>query len=251
MRISIVTPVRNEPRLWGALASVFDQQDAEIESIVVDSTSDGTSEAARKHWGEPVARWMEAPADGIYRAMNRGVEAATGEVVGILNADDWYATTEAVAAAAGAFADPNVEIAIGGVVFVNDRGRVVRRWPAREPTAARLRSGWMPAHPAAFVRRDTYERHGLYDPSYPVAADYELLFRLLFERRVPTAVIPQALVCQSPGGHSNGSAAAIARGAAEVARVWEASGRSLWGPVAAACKLARHAGQLGAATCLH
>ena len=248
MLLSIVTPVRNDPRVEQALASVFAQRGAEVESIVVDSTSDGTSDPARKRWGSSVARWIDMPAEGIYPAMNLGIGKASGDVVGILNADDCYADEDVAAAVEAAFADAEAEVAIGGAVYVTAGGRVVRRWPSRQPTRTRLRLGWMPAHAGLFVRADTYRRHGLYDPSYPIAADYEWMFRVLFEGRAKAAVIPRVVTCVSPGGHSNRSPAAVGRGAAEVARVWRASGRR-WGPAAAACKLARHAGQAAAAAC--
>ena len=171
-----------------------------------------------------LAALVSEPDRGIYDAMNKGIARATGEVIGILNADDRYADPFVLRDVARAFEDPNVEACYGDLVYVDERGKVVRYWRSGPHKRWKWFLGWMPPHPTFFVRRSVYQRYGTFDLRFPIAADYELMLRLLFKHRVRTAYIPRALVLMAPGGNSNRSLGNILRANLEVLHAWRTNG---------------------------
>lgn len=175
------------------------------EHIVIDGGStDGTAEIVGRS-GDAVARFVSEPDDGIYDAMNKGIALATGEVVGILNADDLYADDRVLSDVAKVFEDPSVDSCYGDLVYVDpsDTGRVVRTWRAGSYRKKLFYRGWMPPHPTFFVRRAVYERFGLFNLSLGSAADYELMLRFLLRHGISTVYIPRVLVRMRAGGVSN------------------------------------------------
>jgi glycosyltransferase involved in cell wall biosynthesis len=176
VRISIVTAVRNgAATVEETIRSVLDQADAEVEYIVVDGGStDGTVEVIRRHESR-IARWVSEPDEGISDAFNKGIALATGEVVGIISADDglWPG---AIAAVREAFArHPTADVVYGNAVFLEPGGRSVVSRPERDFRYVHLRSPLR--HAAVFVRRDAYARYGGFDRGYRLAMDYDLILR--------------------------------------------------------------------------
>ena len=151
----------------------------------------------------------EAP-NGIYAAINTGIQAASGDIVGVLNADDFYPGQRVLQQVSEVFADSAVEACYGDLCYVDptDINRVMRYWRAGPFRPSRFRHGWMPPHPTFFLRRGIYERHGLYRTDLGSAADYELILRMLYRHRVAVAYLPQVLVHMRAGGASNASFAA-------------------------------------------
>ncbi len=196
MKVSIVTPVFNDVRVARTLDSILSQQH-ELEIIVVDAGS----------------------TDG----MNKGIRHATGEVVGILNADDWYSNPLVTRDVAGAFSgDEDVDACYGDLVYVNEAGRVVRYWEAGDYREAGWYFGWMPPHPTFFVRRRVYERHGMFDLRYPTAADQDFMLRLLFKHKIKVKYLRRVLVNMAPGGNSTKSTRRILQANLEVGRIcWD------------------------------
>jgi len=214
-RISIITAVLNgAATIADCLASVSCQSHA-VEHIIVDGGStDGTLEIVARLASDDsrVTRVVSGPDKGIYDAMNKGIALASGDVVGILNADDFYAGPEVLAKVAGIFADESIDACYGDLVYVKDcstfevRGstfKTVRYWKAGEFKAGKFYHGWMPPHPTFFVRRRVYEHFGTFDPAFGSAADYELMLRLLLSHGVSMAYIPEVLVKMRVGGTSN------------------------------------------------
>jgi len=169
-------------------------------------STDGTLEILRKREGHGL-RVVSEPDAGIYDAMNKGVALATGEVVGILNADDVYAGPQVLARVAEVFRDPSVEACYGDLVYVDpeDTDRVLRYWRSGTGSPEKFRWGWMPPHPTFFVRRSVYERYGLFSLDLGSAADYELMLRFLVGHRIAAVYIPEVLVRMRTGGMSNAS----------------------------------------------
>ena len=166
MKISIVTPVFNDVRVGRALDSVLSQRhEHELELIVVDAGStDGTPEVLERY-RERVSVLVSEPDRGIYDGMNKGVGLATGDVVGILNADDRYGDPLALRDVMEAFRREDVDACYGDLVYTNEAGKAVRYWKAG--ARRRWRLGWMPPHPTFFTRRRVYERYGAFDLRYP------------------------------------------------------------------------------------
>jgi glycosyltransferase len=208
VKITLVTAVYNRAETIGeAIDSVAGQTYPDVEHLIVDGASTDQTLAvveARRH---TAMRVVSEPDSGIYEALNKGLRLASGDVVGLVHSDDTLADPRVLDWVAAAFADPDVAAVYGDLVYVSasDSRRVVRHWRAGECTPAKLRRGWMPPHPTLFIRRGVFERHGGYDTSYRIAADYDAILRWLGRAGLRTAYIPRVMVRMRLGGASNGS----------------------------------------------
>ena len=227
MKFSIVTPVLNDSRVGRALDSVLNQDlDCDLETIVIDGGStDGTLDVLERRRGS-IDLLVSEPDSGIYDAMNKGIERATGDIVGILNADDRYADSGVLAGVLDAFGRGKADVCHGNIVYEDSRGRTVRYWKTGPSSPLKWRLGWMPPHPSFFVRREVYLRYGAFDTSLAIAADYELMLRLLRRYSVRSVHIDRVLVRMTLGGVSNRSTTNILRAALEVRRSWKMNGLS-------------------------
>jgi glycosyltransferase len=227
MKISVVTATYNcADTIGDCLRSVAGQSLAAREHIVIDGASaDGTLEVLRARQAG-LAALVSEPDEGIYSGLNKGLMRATGDAVGLLHGDDVYADAQVLARVAEAFADPAVEAVYGDLVYVakDDLGRVIRYWRAGEFRPARLRRGWMPPHPTLFLRRSVYERFGAFDTGYRIAADYDLMLRVLSQLSGRVVYLPQVLVRMRVGGASNRSLRQVLRKSWEDYRALRANG---------------------------
>jgi glycosyltransferase len=213
--ITVITPVYNgSPTIRDCLASV-NCQTVKVEHIIIDGNStDDTLDIVRAH--SPAARIVSEADKGIYDAMNKGIGIATGEIVGILNADDFYASPQVLAKVVRMFDDPDLDACYGDLLYVADDSpsgessasfRTVRYWKSGAFNADKFYNGWMPPHPTFFVRRRIYERYGCFNCAIGTSADYELMLRFLLKHRIPASYIPEILVKMRTGGASNASIA--------------------------------------------
>ena len=187
--------------------SVLNQTYDNYELIVVDGGSkDDTLEIIRHY--EPIfkgrMKWISEPDRGIYDAMNKGIAMATGDVVGILNSDDFYSSCGILRMVASSMRNKNIDAVYGDVHYVhdNDLGKCVRYYSSRAFHRVWMRFGFMPAHPSFYCRREVYEKYGTFDLSYKVAADFECLLRLIFLHRIRTMYLPLDFVTMRTGGAS-------------------------------------------------
>jgi glycosyltransferase involved in cell wall biosynthesis len=207
MKISVITATFNSAAtVRDTLTSIRQQDYPDIEHIIVDGrSSDGTLEivANLPH----VARIVSENDKGIYDAMNKGIRMATGEVIGILNSDDIYVDRSVVSAVASAFADPAVMTVYADLQYVDPENldKVKRTWITGPFRKSSFYYGWMPPHPTFFVRKEVYERIGLFNTDLRSAADYELMLRILLRYDVSTHYIPRVIVKMRAGGMSNAS----------------------------------------------
>ena len=188
------------------------QTHTDIDYRVVDGgSSDGTLDVIRAY--EPRfngrMRWTSARDNGLYDAINKGIGQAEGEVVGILNADDFFADSQVLARVAAAFGthEPAPDAITGDICFVRPEAleHVVRYYSARYFRPWMLRWGFMPPHPSFYCRREHFERLGLYRTDFAIGADYELLIRFLWHARLRTCYLPGTLVVMRTGGKSTHS----------------------------------------------
>jgi glycosyltransferase len=207
MKISIITATYNSAAtVEDTLVSIREQDHPEIEHLIIDGgSSDNTLEIVS---GFPhVAKCISEKDRGIYDAMNKGIGLATGDVIGILNSDDIYTGPAVLSAIARAFEDPAVMTAYADLQYVqsNDLDKVIRTWKTGTFRKKNFYYGWMPPHPTFFVRKEVYDRAGLFDLRLRSAADYEIMLRILLKHGLPARYIPGVMVKMRAGGMSNAS----------------------------------------------
>ena len=219
MTISVVTPVLNDVRVERAIKSILAQQyEPAPELIVVDGGStDATLDVLAKYRDE-IDVLVSEPDDGLYDAMNKGIRRARGDVVAILNADDHYVDPLVLRDVASCL--DGADACYGDIVYINRAGKVVRYWKAGRCANAKWYLGWMPPHPSFFVRRSVYERHGVFDVRYPVAADYELMLRFIHKAGIRVRYLDRVVVKMAIGGNSS----RIIRGNVDVGQAWARNG---------------------------
>ncbi|SFT81759.1 glycosyltransferase family 2 protein [Halomonas saccharevitans] len=214
LKISVITACYNSQATIGeAIASLKQQRWPHIEHVVIDGASkDGTVAVARQTLGEGDVLVSE-PDRGIYDALNKGIERASGEVLGFLHSDDLFAQDEVLAKVAAYFEDPKVGAVYGDLQYVDaaDTNRVIRHWTSGAFSHGKLKRGWMPPHPTFFMRRELYRELGGFDLDYRIAGDYDALLRYLSSEKVKVAYLPEVLVKMRVGGASNGSLKQILR----------------------------------------
>ena len=161
--------------------------------------------------------------------MNKGVRAATGDIVAILNADDVYASTDVLAQVARAFTASGTDAVYGDLNYVaaDDLSRVTRRWRSGAYSPGAFRRGWMPPHPALFVRRTCYERWGMFNLSLHSAADYELMLRFIHRHGMTLTYLSETLILMRAGGVSNASFNHRIRAHREDWKAWRMNGYHL------------------------
>lgn len=210
MKISIITATYNSGKTVGdTLKSVLAQTYHDYELLVVDGASkDNTLEVVKKM--EPLfegrMRYISEPDKGIYDAMNKGIRMATGEVIGILNSDDFYTSDDALACIAWTLEKEKVDAVYGDIHYVDDEDlkKCVRYYSSKPFRRWMMRLGFMPAHPSFYCRKEVYEKYGAFDAeNYRVAADFENLLRLIFVNKIKTHYISKDFVTMRTGGASS------------------------------------------------
>lgn len=210
--VSIVTATWNcASTLEDCLASVEEQTYVDWEHVIVDGAStDGTVDIINQHISQ-VAVFRSEQDKGIYDALNKGIQLATGDVVGFLHADDLYASCDVLAEIARAFEDPSVCAVYGDLDYVSkkDTKKVLRHWQSKAFKKGDLSWGWMAPHPTLYARREWYSKIGGFDTNYRIAADYLSMLRLFSRPDFKTFYLPKVLVKMRLGGVSNKSFQAI------------------------------------------
>ncbi len=208
MKVSIITATYNSSQTLGdTMRSVLVQTYSDIEYVVVDGCSnDGTLDVIRQF--EPQFRgrlkWISEKDDGIYDAMNKGIKMATGDVVGILNSDDFFTSNDVVEKFVPLFFNSSLDAIYGDVHFIHDGHpeKCIRYYSSKRFRPFWLRFGFMPAHPSFYCRRVIYDKVGLYKTDYKIGADYEMMVRLFMVHKIRAAYLPSDFVTMRIGGAS-------------------------------------------------
>lgn len=207
MNLSVITVCFNAVNtIADTLEAVATQTHPDIEHIVVDGAStDGTLDVIKRH-DKRVARMISEPDQGIYDAMNKGLGLATGDVIGFLNADDVYADNRVLARVAAIMEREDLDALFGDAEFVSPArpDQRLRRYRSERFRPDRLAWGWMPAHPALFLKRSVYERFGKFRIDYRIAGDFELIARMFHGGTLTYRHMPEVLVRMRTGGISTG-----------------------------------------------
>lgn len=208
MKVSIITVAFNSAAtIAHCMQSVLDQSYSNIEYIVVDGLSkDNTLKIVREF--EPLfagkMRWISENDNGIYDAMNKGLHMATGDVVGILNSDDFFTDNDVIEKVAQAFTDDKIDAVYGDVHFVRETNlsRCVRYYSSAGFRPWWLRFGIMPAHPSFYARKEVFQKAGLYKTDYKIGGDFEMMVRLFKRFDIKTKYLPMVFVTMRMGGAS-------------------------------------------------
>ena len=206
MKISIITPSFNsEKTIEDAIKSVIGQTYKDIEYIIIDGGSkDKTLEIINKYQ-DKVSKVVSEKDRGLYDAINKGIKLATGEIIGNLNSDDIYENNKVLELVAETFEKTKCDVCWGDLVYVkkDNLNKITRVWKSSEFKTGKFKTGWHPPHPTFFVKREIYEKFGVFRENFKIAADYELMLRLLEKHQVKSSYIPQTLVRMREGGKSN------------------------------------------------
>lgn len=207
VKISVITVSYNSAAtIADTVRSVAGQTHTDIEHLVIDGSSTDDTVRVVEANRHPNLVLSSEPDKGIYDAMNKGLTRATGEVIGFLNADDFYADPVVLVRVAKAFENPHVEACFADLVYVTeDNRKVVRYWKSRPYEMGSFAYGWSPAHPTFYIRRSALERLGQFDLTYRLAADTEFMMRYLESGGIQSAYIPHVQVRMRVGGVSNNS----------------------------------------------
>jgi len=205
MKISIITVTFNSATtIKDTLECIASQNHPSIEHIIIDGGS--TDETVNIASNFPhVAKIVSEKDEGLYHAMNKGLQMATGDVIGILNSDDVYASNNILSNVVAMFEKSNASTLYGDLLYVKpyNLNSVVRYWKSGEFKRSNFYYGWMPPHPSFFVRREVYDKVGLFSTALKSAADYEMMLRILVKNNFSTVYLPEVLVKMRAGGVSN------------------------------------------------
>lgn len=205
MKISIITVVRNNQKtIKTAIDSVLSQTYENIEYIVVDGAStDGTVEIVQSY-GDKINKCISEPDCGLYDAMNKGLTLATGNIVGILNSDDFYMDEYVIEKVVKEFENKVVDSVFADLVYVkpDDLVKVVRYYDSSLCLPGNFRKAMYPAHPTFFVKREMYEKYGYFKTDYKIAADFDLMARFLYTHKISYAYLPEPIIKMRVGGVS-------------------------------------------------
>ena len=205
MKITVITVCYNSAQTIGhTLRSVREQTYKPIEHIIVDGGSTDCTLAVVATEGSHVEKLVSEKDNGIYDAMNKGIQLATGDVVAFLNADDFYKDADVLALVAHVMQVEQLDALYGDVEFFRpgQQGVIARRYNSGRFTVGRLGWGWMPAHPALFVRRVLFERYGCFRTEYHIAGDFEFIARIFKNTELRHRHVPKSMVCMQMGGIS-------------------------------------------------
>lgn len=225
--MSIITISYNSfQTIRDTIDSVLLQDYDDIEYIVIDgNSSDGTQDIV-KSYGEKITKFVSEKDNGIYDAMNKGISLASGDIIGILNSDDLYPVSDVISRVIQSFRDDVVDSVYGDIEYVDrdNINKVQRVWRSRSFYKKNFFKGWMPPHPAFFVKREVYEKYGKFRTDMNISADYEIMLRFLFKNNISSKYIHKTMVRMRLGGISNINLKNVWKANKEVLRAWRVNG---------------------------
>ncbi|MFT6919593.1 MAG: glycosyltransferase [Cognaticolwellia sp.] len=206
MKVSIITATYNSAAtIKDTLKSLNNQSYSNIEYIIIDGASrDNTLEVIKQECSR-VTTIISEPDKGIYDALNKGIKAATGDIIGFLHSDDLFAYPDAVKDIVATFTMYSTDAVYADLQYVNKDNTdvIVRLWQSGTYNRKKLIKGWMPPHPTFYMKRTCYEQFGVFDLSYKIAADYDSILRYLWKNKVSISYLPKVTIKMRVGGASN------------------------------------------------
>lgn len=224
MKVSIITICFNSAStIEATIQSVISQNYQNIEYIIIDGASKDDTMRIVDRYRDKIALVVSESDKGIYDAMNKGVSAATGDVIGILNSDDIYADDSVIREIVETFQSNTCEGVYADLIYVNreDTSKVIRYWKSGAYKPGKFLRGWMPPHPTFFVKKEVYSKYGEYNTIFRSAADYEFMLRVIHKFKIPIAYLPRVITKMRVGGESNVTLKNRIRANKEDRQAWE------------------------------
>ena len=203
-KISLITVTRNAGNtIQRCIESVLSQDYANVEYIVVDGLSTDDTVSIIDGYRSKISHFVFEGDSGIYDAMNKGIKIATGDIIGILNADDCFADTSVLSDVALTFINNDIDTLYGDLEYIKPNGKVIRSWQSGAYTDGLFNWGWMPPHPTFYCKRLIFSELGLYNTGFGTAADYELMLRFIHRNKLRVFYLNKIMVKMNTGGESN------------------------------------------------
>jgi glycosyltransferase involved in cell wall biosynthesis len=204
LKISLITVTRNaEKTIRRCIESVIAQNYNNIEYIIIDGGSTDATMQIVSQYKQHIHLFISEPDEGIYDAMNKGIKKSSGNIIGILNSDDYFAYNDVISCVASAFTRQTADVVYGNLDYVSPKGAIIRKWHSGAYTTGMFNWGWMPPHPTFYCKRSLFEKMGLYDLQFGTAADYELMLRFIHLNKVNVYYLNKTMVKMNIGGISN------------------------------------------------
>lgn len=227
MKITIITVTYNSAStIEDTVKSVVGQDYPEVEYIIIDGKSTDTTLKIVEQYEEQVSKVISEKDEGMYHALNKGIDMATGDLIGILNSDDIYTSSEVLSKVVNKMNKEGSDVLYADLEYVHPENlkKVIRHWHSGEYEQGKFKKGWMPPHPTFFVKKEIYERYGKFNTEFKSAADYELMLRLLHKYKVKPAYLPEVIVKMRTGGKSNVTLINRLKANMEDRRAWKVNG---------------------------
>ncbi|KQC02409.1 glycosyltransferase family 2 protein [Pedobacter sp. Hv1] len=208
MKVSLITVVYNgEKYLADCIESVIGQTYHDLEYIVIDGASTDSTLSILEKYSAKITKFVSEKDKGMYDALNKGIDMATGEIIGILNADDMLASADVIANIVAQFEKFDADGVYGNLNYINPHraNAIVRKWVSKPFTQKDIEMGWMPAHPTLYLKKSLFKKFEYYSLDFGTAADYELMLRFLYQCQIKAVFIDQLIVNMRIGGMSNAS----------------------------------------------
>jgi len=229
MKVSIITVCYNSnDTIESTIQSVVSQNYNNIEYIIVDGLSTDDTLKIVEQYKSKISKVISEKDNGIYDALNKGITAASGDIIAILHADDFYANENVISKVVNEFIQNNVDAVYGDLQYVDkqDTKKIKRNWISGVYQKQNFLKGWMPPHPSFFVKKECYDKFGLFNTTLKSAADYELMLRFLYKHNCSVVYIPYVLVKMRVGGKSNASLINRIKANREDKMAWKINGLS-------------------------
>jgi glycosyltransferase involved in cell wall biosynthesis len=204
LKISLITVSYNaENTIARCIESVIGQNFKNIEYIIIDGGSIDKTIQIIKRYTAQISLFLSEPDEGIYDAMNKGIKMASGQIIGMLNADDFFANNDILSTIACIFVQQDTAVVYGDLDYVDALGKTTRKWRSGEYSHNMFNWGWMPPHPTFYCKRNLFQKFGFYSLEYGTAADYELMLRFMHCNKVKAYYLKKVMIKMNIGGISN------------------------------------------------